>query len=175
MNSFHDLVIHRRSYRKYTEELLSPDQVRLILEAALMSPAGKRKNPWHFVVVEDKDVLSALSKAKDAGAAPLADAALAIVVCASPEASDTWIEDCSIAAHQMMLQCTDLGLGSVWIQMRNRNDADGNTANFNICQLLQIPAGYEVLCAISIGHPNEDRKPYDTEKLQWEKVHIGKF
>ena len=53
MNSFHDLVIHRRSYRKYTDELLNPEQVRLILEAALMSPAGKRKNPWHFVVVED--------------------------------------------------------------------------------------------------------------------------
>ena len=175
MNSFHDLVINRRSYRKYTDQLLSPEQVRLILEAALMSPAGKRRNPWHFVVVEDRATLQALSEVKDAGAAPLAQAALAIVVCADPEESDTWVEDCSIASLQMMLQCADLGLGSVWIQMRNRADANGNTATYNIRQLLQIPANYEVLSAISIGHPNEERKPYDTEKLQWEKVHIGKF
>ncbi|MBP5717115.1 MAG: nitroreductase family protein [Bacteroidales bacterium] len=175
MNNFHDLVIHRRSYRKYTSELLSPEQVRLILEAALMSPAGKRRNPWHFVVVEEKETLEALSKVKDAGAAPIAQAALAIVVCADPNESDTWVEDCSIASHQMMLQCADLGLGSVWIQMHNRGDENGNTATYNIQQLLQIPANYEVLSVISIGHPDEERKPYDTEKLQWEKVHVGKF
>ena len=175
MNSFHDLVIHRRSYRKYTDELLNPEHVRLILEAALMSPAGKRKNPWHFIVIEDKQTLEALSKVKDNGAGPIAGAALAIVVCANPEESDTWIEDCSIASHQMLLQSADLGLGAVWIQMRNRGDEQGNTANYNVQQLLGIPAEYEVLSVISIGHPNEERKPYDTDKLQWEKVHIGKF
>ena len=53
MTSFHDLVISRRSIRKYTGEPLDPEHVKLILEAALMSPAGKRKNPWHFIVVED--------------------------------------------------------------------------------------------------------------------------
>ncbi|MBQ0056619.1 MAG: nitroreductase family protein [Bacteroidales bacterium] len=175
MNNFHELVINRRSYRRYTDELLTPDQVRLILEAALMSPAGKRKNPWHFVVVEDRETLRQLSLVKDAGAAPLADAALAIVVCADPEESDTWVEDCAIASIQMQLQCADLGLGSVWIQMRNRYDENGNTATYNIRQILSIPANYEVLSAISIGHPDEVRKPYDTDKLQWEKVHIGKF
>lgn len=172
---FHDLIIRRRSYRKYTDELLTPDEVRLILEAGLMAPAGKRQNPWHFVVVEDRKMLQALSKAKDAGAAPLADAALAIVLCADPATSDTWVEDLSIAAIQMQLQCADLGLGSVWIQMRNRYDEEGNSATYNIRQLLKLPAQFEVLCALSIGHPNEERKPYDTSKLQWEKVHIGEF
>lgn len=175
MDNFHDLIIARRSYRKYTGEPLDPEQVKLILEAGLMSPAGKRRNPWHFIVVEDKDTLKALSQAKDQGAAPIADAAIAVVVCANPEDSDTWIEDLSIATHQMSLQCTDLGLGSVWIQMRLREDADGNSATFNIRKLLEIPAPYEVLSVLSIGHPAEVRKPYDTSKLQWEKVHIGKF
>lgn len=175
MTSFHDLIIARRSYRKYTGEPLDPEQVKLILEAGLMSPAGKRKNPWHFIVVEDKAMLKALSEAKDMGAAPIANAAIAVVVCANPEDSDTWIEDLSIATHQMSLQCADLGLGSVWIQMRLREDNDGNTATYNICKLLEIPAGFEVLSVLSVGHPDEERKPYDTSKLQWEKVHIGKF
>ena len=175
MESFHDLVINRRSIRKYTDEPIDPDHVRLILEAALMSPAGKRKNPWHFVVVEDKDTLKALSEAKDMGAAPIAGASLAIAVVANPEESDTWVEDLSIASIQMQLQCRDLGLGSVWVQMRNREDADGNTATYNIRRILSLPDNFEVLSVISIGHPDEERKPYDTSKLQWEKVHIGKF
>lgn len=175
MDSFHDLVINRRSIRKYTAEPLDPEHVKLILEAALMSPAGKRKNPWHFIVVEDKEVLKALSETKDMGAAPIAGASLAIAVVADPNESDTWVEDLSIASIQMQLQCADLGLGSVWIQMRNREDADGNSATYNIRRILSIPAPYEVLSVISIGHPDETRKPYDTSKLQWEKVHIGKF
>ena len=175
MQSFHDLIINRRSIRKYTDEPLDPEHVKLILEAALMSPAGKRKNPWHFIVVEDKATLKALSEAKDQGALPIAGAALAVVVVANPADSDTWVEDLSIASIQMQLQCRDLGLGSVWIQMRNREDSDGNTATYNIRRILYIPAPYEVLSVISIGHPDEERKPYDTSKLQWEKVHIGKF
>lgn len=175
MTSFHDLVISRRSIRKYTGEPLDPEHVKLILEAALMSPAGKRKNPWHFIVIEDKDTLKSLSEAKDQGALPIAGAAIAIVVCANPDDSDTWVEDLSIASIQMQLQCRDLGLGSVWVQMRNREDADGNSATYNIRKILEIPAPFEVLSVISIGHPDEERKPYDTSKLQWEKVHIGKF
>lgn len=172
MNSFHDLIIHRRSIRKYSDQQLDPEQVRTILEAGLMAPAGKRLNPWHFVVVDDRDTLVALSKAKDAGAAPLASAALGICLCADPNDSDTWVEDLSIASIQMQLQCTDLGLGSVWIQMRNRYDEAGNSAVFNVRQILHLPAHWEVLNVISIGHIDEVRKPYDPEKLQWEKVQI---
>lgn len=172
MVNFHDLIIHRRSIRKYTGEQLDPEQVRLILEAGLMAPAGKRLNPWHFVVVDDRETLVALSKAKEQGAGPLATAALGICLCADPAVSDTWVEDLSVASIQIQLQCTDLGLGSVWVQMRNRYDADGNAASYNVRKILQLPDNYEVLNVISIGHIGEERKPYDTEKLQWEKVQV---
>lgn len=175
MNSFQDLIIHRRSIRKYTGEQIDPDQVRMILEAGLMAPAGKRKNPWHFVVVDDPEVLKKLSETRPMGTAQIANAAQAIVTCANPEESDTWVEDLSIASIQMQLQCTDLGLGSVWCQMRNRENADGVPAPYLVRQLLDIPAEYEVLNVIAIGHIGEERKPYDTAKLQWEKVHVEKF
>ena len=72
MDSFHNLVIHRRSIRQYTGELLDPDQVRMILEAGLMAPAGKRRNPWHFVVVDDPETLQKLSEARPMGTAQIA-------------------------------------------------------------------------------------------------------
>jgi nitroreductase len=175
MNNFLDLVIHRRSYRKYTDQPLSPDDVKTILETALMSPAGKRRNPWNFIVVEDRETLEALSVAKDGGACPIAGASIAIALVANPEESDTWVEDLSIAATLIQLQCADLGLGSCWIHMRGRFDANGIPAEDNVRRILGVPSEYEVLAVISIGHPDEERKPYDTEKLQWEKVHVGKF
>lgn len=175
MENFHELMRHRRSIRKYTGELIDPDQVRLILEAGLMAPAGKRLNPWHFVVVDDPEVLKALSKAKAQGAGPIEGAAMAIAVVANPADSDTWIEDLSIASIQMQLQCADLGLGSVWCQMRMREDENGTPATYNVRQILGIPQEYEVLNVLAIGHIGEERKPYDTAKLMWEKVHVGKF
>lgn len=175
MENFHELMRHRRSIRKYTGEPVDPEQVRLILEAGLMAPAGKRKNPWHFVVVDEPEKLKALSETRAMGTAQIANAALAIAVVANPEDSDTWIEDLSIATIQMQLQCTDLGLGSVWCQMRMRENADGVPAPYSVRQILEIPAEYEVLNVLAIGHIGEDRKPYDTEKLQWEKVHTQKW
>lgn len=175
MENFHELMRHRRSIRKYTGEPVDPEQVRLILEAGLMAPAGKRKNPWHFVVVDEPEKLKALSETRAMGTAQIANAALAIAVVANPEDSDTWIEDLSIATIQMQLQCADLGLGSVWCQMRMRENADGVPAPYSVRQILEIPAEYEVLNVLAIGHIGEERKPYDTKKLQWEKVHTQKW
>ena len=118
MKTFHDLLFHRRSIRKYTEQLLSPDDVKLIMEAGLVAPSSKGKMPWQFVVVDDKQKLAALSQCKDFGAKPIAGCALAIVVVVDPYESDVWIEDASIAAFAMQLQAQDLGLGSCWIQIR---------------------------------------------------------
>ena len=83
MESFATLIKNRRSIRKFTGQLLNPDQVEMILKAALMAPASKRKNPWQFVVVEDKEMLVKLSACKPAGAAFLKDCALAVVVLAN--------------------------------------------------------------------------------------------
>lgn len=175
MDTFHDLVINRRSIRRYTGQSIDPDQVRLILEAGLMAPAGKRRNPWNFVVVDDPDVLRQLSEVRTMGTSQIAQCAMAIVLCANPADSDTWVEDLSIASIQMQLQCTDLGLGSVWCQIKGRENADGIPAPYLVRQLLGIPDQYEVLNVIAIGHIGEDRKPYDTSKLQWEKVHLEKW
>ena len=115
MENLHQLLVNRRSTRRYTSESIDPENVRLILEAALLAPTSKNGRPWQFVVVEDKDMLQRLSECKPAGAAPIANASLAIVVAADPTISDPWVEDASIAAAFMQLQAEDLGLGSCWI------------------------------------------------------------
>ena len=119
MESFATLIQNRRSTRKFTEQLLSPEQVELILKAALMAPASKRSNPWQFVVVEDKEMLKKLAGCKKNGSAFLEGCALAVVVLANVMESDVWIEDASVASIYMQLQAEDLGFVRCWISLIN--------------------------------------------------------
>lgn len=173
MENFHELLINRRSIRRYTTEPVDADQVRMILEAALMSPSSKSVRPWQFIVVEDKEMLEKLSHCKPNYATSIASAPLAVVVTADTTRSDAWIEDASIAAVFMQLQAQDFGLGSCWVEVRERFGADGLPAEEYVREALGIPEQFSVLCIVTIGHKDEERKPINPEKLLWEKVHIG--
>lgn len=174
MEDFHKLLLTRHSIRKYTEQPISGDDVKTILEAGLMSPSSKRKTPWHFIVVEDRAMLAQLSQCRDAGATPIAHSALTIIVTVDMTLSEAWVEDGSIAAVLMQLQAHDLGLGSCWIQLRNRSLGEEATEDI-VREMLNIPETMGILCAVTIGHKNEERKPFDEEKMLWEKVHIGSW
>lgn len=175
MSQLNELLKRRRSTRKYTGELLKPEEVELLLKAALMSPASKSSNPWEFIVVEDKEMLKKLAGCKKHGAALVENAALAIVVAADPLRSDVWVEDASIASILIQLQAEDLGLGSCWVQVRCRETEYGASSEEYVKDALELPQQLGVLSIIAIGHKDEFRKPIDEEKLMWEKIHIGKW
>ena len=175
MRNLHELILNRRSIRKYSEEQISPESVKLILETALVAPSSKGKMPCQFVVVEDKDTLEKLAKCKDFGTKPLETCPLAVIVTSDPAISDCWVEDASIAAILMQLQAEDCGLGSCWVQIANRLREDGSSSEEYIRNLLSIPEDIRVLCIVTFGKKAEERKPYDPEKCKWEKVHIGKW
>jgi len=175
MDSFAALIKQRRSIRQFTDELLTPEQVEAILKAGLMAPSSKSKTPWEFVVIEDKEMLKVLAGCKEHGAGFLEGCALAVVVLANTMESDVWIEDASVASIYMQLQAEDLGLGSCWCQIRNRVTAEETDTNELIRHLLNIPYQLDVLSIIGFGHKAQERKPFNEEKLQWEKIHLGKY
>ena len=175
MTTFKDLAQMRRSHRKFTEQELDAEDVKLILRAALMSPTSKGVRAWQFVVVDDKQDLEKLADAKDLGSQFLKNAPLAIVVLGDPLQNDCWVEDGSIAAISMQYQAEDLGLGSCWIQMRGRGLTDGTSADTVIRGILDIPENLNVLCVVAFGHKADERKPQNEDKLKWENVHIDKF
>ena len=112
---------------------------------------------------------------KEMGAAFLKDAALAIVVMADPLASDVWIEDAAIASLMIQLQAEDMGLGSCWIQVRERFTATGIPSGDFVHNVLDIPLQLQVLSIVAVGHKGMERKPFNEENLQWEKIHLGKY
>lgn len=172
---FKDLVQLRRSHRKFTDEEIDAEDVKLILRAALMSPTSKGQRAWQFVVVDDKTDLEKLADAKDLGGQFLKGAPLAIVVLGDPVQNDCWVEDGSIAAIAMQLQAEDLGLGSCWIQMRGRGLSDGTAADTVIQGVLGIPENLSCLCILAVGHKADERKPQNEDRLKWENVHVDKY
>ncbi len=175
METLHDLLIRRHSIRRYTDEPIDPEDVKTILEAALLAPSSKSARPWHFVVVDDRPTLEILAGCKANGTRPISTCSLAVVVCAETERSDMYLEDMSIAAAYMQLQATALGLGACWIQVRNRFTNDDEAAEEIVRSTLGIPDDMVVECIVTLGHPNEERRPVDPAKLLWEKVKINRW
>ena len=170
MESFSELIKTRRSMRKFTEEELTQEQVVTLMKAALMAPTSKRSNAWQFIVVDDKETLKKLSFCKEQASQFIADAAPA-----DPLASDVWIEDASIASIYLQLQAEDMGLGSCWVQLRERFTASGISSNEYVHEVLDMPLQLQALSIIAIGHKGMERKPFNEDNLQWEKIHLNKY
>jgi nitroreductase len=164
------LLRKRRSIRKYTCKSVDRKSLELLIEALLRAPSSRNIKPWEFIVVDDPELLSKLSEAKEHGSQFLRAAQLGIVVCADRTRSDVWIEDCSIASILVQMAAASLGLGSCWIQIRNRRFNEKKTSEKYIRELLGLPKHIKVESIISIGHPGETRKPIGKSELQYAKV-----
>lgn len=174
---FLDLIRTRRSIRQFQDRPVEAEKIDILVESVLRAPSGKGVNPWSFVVVTDPGTIKALSKAKPSGATFLANAPLAIVVCADPSKTDVWIEDASIASIYLHLAATDLGLGSCWIQIRERKHDDKTSAGEYVSRLLGLPEGMVVHTMIAIGYAKEEKAPHPKSSLEYDKIswdHFGR-
>ncbi len=165
------VIQKRRSIRKFLGKPIEAEKIDLLIEAALRAPSSRDLNPWEFVVVTNRELLEKLSKAKQHGSAFLKNAPLGIVVCADPEQCDVWIEDASIASIFIHLAAESLGLGSCWIQIRERMHDGKKSAQEYIAETLSIPAKMNVESIIAVGYPAEQLPPHTKEELLFEKVH----
>ncbi len=154
-----ELLRARRSIREYTDRPIEPEKLEVLKEAVLRSPSSRNLDPWEFIFVNDRQLLQKLAVCKPHGADFLAQAALGIVTCGDSRASDTWIEDCAIASILAQMTAQSLGLGSCWVQVRNRRFDDQTTSEQYIQKLLHIPEHIKVESIIAIGYPAEKREP----------------
>jgi nitroreductase len=161
-----ETLFSRRSIRKYTDEPVSEDDIKTLLEAAMAAPSARNSQPWHFVVVTERTTLDALAEAHPHGKM-LAQATLCIVVCGDPAISDYFQQDCSAAIENLLLAATALGLGAVWLSAHPREERVALAR-----RILSIPENIVPVNLISIGHPAEEKEPrtqYDEERVHRER------
>jgi nitroreductase len=171
-----DLLMKRRSIRKFMVQNVTEEQVNQVLQAALLSPTSRGLQSWEFIVVRDKKMLQQFGNCRQPKQGVLPEASVAIVVLGNPDVIDVWVEDGSIALSNMWLEATDMGLGCCWVQIRNRlsNQNDMPSGDY-IKQLLHIPEPYQVLAVLALGYPAEKKQPLSLEQLPYNKIHRERF
>jgi nitroreductase len=172
---FMSLIQKRRSIRRFKAQEIEAEKISALIEAALRAPTSRGVQPWEFIIITEKRVLEKLSKAKPHGSAFLKNAPLGIVVCAAPDISDVWIEDSSIACAYIQLAAESLGLGTCWIQIRERMHDDTKSAEQYISELLHIPENLKIGAMIALGYPDEKKSPRGKKELLYEKVHRDSY
>lgn len=170
-----EILRNRRSIRKYTNQPIEIEKLEILKEAALRSPSSKNINPWEFIFVDNPETISKLKECKPHGVTPLKTAPLAVVVCADETKNDVWIEDCSIASVLLQLTAQSFGLGSCWVQIRNRWHSENVSSEKYIQQLLNIPGEYRVLSIVTMGYPESTREGKPSAELQFEKIRKNSF
>lgn len=168
------LTRKRRSVRKYSSLPIKPEVLQDILEAGLRAPTSKNSRSTRFIVVEDKEMLRALSECRDYGSMFLAGVSLAIVVCSDSSKSQRPYADCAVAASYMQLAVTDNDLGSCWCHIEDTPSPKGATAEEYIKYKLNLPDTFKVLCVLGVGEVLDDDmlKPRDYD-VEWERLYIG--
>ena len=142
-----DVILNRRSIRKYDDKDIPQDILSKILEAGRQSPSAANRQPYHFIVVTDSEIKKDISGIVSRF---IKKAPVVIVGCANPNALLTgkWaVVDTTIALENMVLAASNLGIGSCWI---------GAFKEKKVKDKLQIPEKWKVVALISLGYPGEN-------------------
>jgi nitroreductase len=176
-----DAIFTRRSVRRFTDEPVSDEAIREMLDAARFAPSWANVQPWEFIVLRDRTLIEKITETyspnNPARKCSLASSAL-IVVCAKSHLSgykegapvtrfDSWhMFDLGMAVQNLCLRAHDLGLGTVVVGFMNHDECR---------RILKVPSEYEVVVAVPVGKPAVSGKEGPPRKALSEIVHQNSF
>jgi len=144
-----DVILGRRSIRRYEQKEIPKDVLNQILEAGRQAPSAANRQPWHFIVITDYEIKKELSKGLVNR--HITNSAFTVVGCAYTGlwniGTRKWsIVGTSIALENMVIAAWAMGVGSCWI---------GDFRENKVKQLLNIPDKWKVVALVSFGYPAE--------------------
>jgi nitroreductase len=176
-----EAIIKRRSIRKFSQDVVTDDQLRQIFETIRWSPSWANTQPWEFVVVRDKELIRKITATyienNPATKCSLTASAL-IVVCGKTGVSGCYsgkqvtkhaywyMFDLGIATQTLCLKAHEMGLGTVVVSLMDHDACK---------KVIGLPDGYEVAAVIPIGRPAVELKEGPPRKTVSEMVHLDTF
>ena len=165
-------IMTRTSIRQYKDQPVEQEKIDIMLKAAMAAPTAVNLQPWHFIVINDKNTLKLLS-----GQQPN-NAPLMIAVCGDTDKTtmpdgkgklpDFWVQDVSAATENLLLAAHAQGLGAVWTGVYPAMERVAEVANILNCPNNIIP-----LAVVRIGYPDESPEPKN--KFKEENISYNKF
>lgn len=157
---FLEVIEKRKSVRKYSERPVERELLDAIVKVAQTAPSSRNSKSSAFMIVEDRDMLDALSQMRDYGSGLLKGAPAAIVVLGDDTKTDLWVDNCAISATFIQLAVTAMDLVSCWVHCNGRpclkEVPDGAKAEDYVRDLLGLKDGLRPYCVIAIGYPEEN-------------------
>jgi nitroreductase len=162
-------IMSRRSIRKFTNQDVSENDLKILLEAAMQAPSAGNQQPWHFLVIKRRDILAEIQKFHPYSSM-LSEASLAILICGDSlleKYKNYWVIDCSNAAENLLLAAHSIGLGAVWLGIHPREERINPMK-----KLFSLTDNIFPHSLIAIGYPAETKKPeyrYKPERIHFDK------
>ena len=164
MMSVFECVRGRVETREFKPDPVPEAVIQKILEAGRWSPSQRNQQPWHFIVVQDRDSLRRLGAMAPSGPY-LADAPLAVVV--ATEGARVPLIDGTRAVSSMQLVAWEEGLGSCWV---------GSVDRQGVKRLLGIPDACELITVLPFGYPTDAAKQLKKRRKPLDQMaHRGHF
>jgi nitroreductase len=166
------VIYSRKSVKSFTGANVSTENLDKIIRAGMAAPTAVNKQPWSFVIVNDKKKLNELAAGLP-NARGIDKAGAVIIVCTEPEkanlqSKDFAIIDASLASENILLAIEAMGLGGHWTASYPYEDKMKHVRT-----VLGIPTNVIPLNVILVGVPTGEDKPKD--KYQKDKIHWGKW
>ena len=163
-------ILDRRSIRRFTNQKIDNLIITKILTAAMYAPSAVNRQPWHFVVIDDPQLLLKIMEIHPY-ARMLQTASHAIVVCGDEELQHDdgyWVVDCGAATQNLLLAAYTLGVGSCWVGLQPREER--KTA---FSRLLSLPYHVLPFAMVALGYADEVKPRPD--RFQKEKVRYNSW
>jgi len=165
-----EAIFTRRSIRSFTDERVSEADLHDLLKAGMQAPSARNEQPWHFVVIDDRELLHAIPEFHP-HSKMLYEAPLAILVCSDRKLETkraSWLQDCSAATENILLAAHAKGLGGVWLGIFP--DAERVKG---MQELLSLPEDVRPVALLAIGHPSVKVEPED--RFKESRVHRNRW
>jgi nitroreductase len=167
MNNTIKTIKSRRSIRDFSDKDITKDDIKTILECAMLAPTARNQQGFRFIVVSDRDKLNGIADGIEHGKM-CRKANKAIVVCyeVKDEMSELyWVQDASATTQNILLSATSLGIASVWIAVHPREQK----VKF-IKEYFELEPNIEPLCIVALGYKDNYLKEldrYDESKIRY--------
>ena len=164
-------IFGRRSIRRFSDRPVEEGVLRDLLEAGMAAPSACGKDPWHFIVVRDQAMRSALAEALPYGKMLVSSPAAVVIVGDLADTHDQqlsyMLQDCSAAIENILVAAHMLGLGTCWVGIHPREDRIQE-----VRRVCGIPEAMTPISAIALGYPGEQKEArtrYAERKVHYER------
>jgi len=167
-----DIINRRRSVRHFTNKTIEREKIELLLRAAMQAPSARNQQPWHFVVVQERETLQAIATVSR-NMKMLNEAPCAIIVLIDKDNLTAPLmapQDAAAATQNILLKAVALNLGTCWCGIYPREDRMEALE-----KLLNIPDRFYIFSLIAVGYPSDNDANHYIDRFDSARIHNEKF